>query len=100
MNSKEPSFSRTTGALLVFESLLFIAIALIAHPGVLARVFSLDLDSLESMQVRYIQVGFLCIGFMTLLWGFYEVLFRKPGPLTLLSILCLFPLFVPFSFLG
>ncbi|MCA9413349.1 MAG: glycosyltransferase family 39 protein [Candidatus Omnitrophica bacterium] len=75
-------------------------IALIAHPLVLSRLFSLDLDSMESTQIRYIQVGFLCTGFLTLFWGFYEVLFRKPGPLILLSILCLIPVVLPFGALG
>ncbi|MCA9449234.1 MAG: hypothetical protein KC931_19095, partial [Candidatus Omnitrophica bacterium] len=100
MNSDELPISRGTGVALVLEGLFFIAIALIAHPGVLIRLFSLNLDPMESMQIRYIQLGFFCIGCLSLAWGFYEVLFRKPGPLILLSILFLIPILVPFGFLG
>lgn len=99
MNDRRP-FSRGTGVVLVLEGLLFVAVAAVAHPGVLARVFSLDLDPLESMQIRYIQIGFFCVGCFSLLWGFHEVIFQKPGPLLLLSMVCFVPVFVPFGFLG
>lgn len=100
MNDDSPSFSRTVGFFLLGEGLVILGLALLSQPGVLSGLVGAELDPLETMQVRYAQLGLFCVGCFTCTWGLYEIFFKRVGPLILLLVLCSIPLLVPFGSLG
>ena len=86
--------------LLLAQGLLLLLGAMILYPPFLVRLLDRRFDSMERLQMHLMQLGFVCVALLVLGWCLYEFLLRRPGPLFLVSFLALFPVIVPFLFLG
>lgn len=86
--------------LLLLQGFLLLLGAVILFPPATESLLQRKFDSIERFQMHLMQLGLVCSALLVLGWSFYEFVFRRSGPLFLLSSVVLFPVLAPFLFLG